>query len=113
LCRFSYIYIYAGTSSGGVWVVDRAADKIDYVHDRIVVLRSGEASSSQQAAHKVRYLIDSHSVEQNKLPHVRTAAKMFQKLNYEKQLGCGFIVAGWDPYEGAQIFSVNLGGATL
>jgi 20S proteasome alpha/beta subunit len=38
---------------------------------------------------------------------------MFQKLNYEKQLGCGFIVAGWDPYEGPQIFSVNLGGATL
>jgi hypothetical protein len=40
------------------------------------------AAQSQNAAHKVRYLIDSHTIEQGKLPHVRTAARMFQKLNY-------------------------------
>ena len=38
---------------------------------------------------------------------------MFQKLNYEKGLETGYIVAGWDPYEGAQLFSINVGGATL
>lgn len=38
---------------------------------------------------------------------------MFQKQNYEKGLEAGFIVAGWDPYEGPQIYSVNFGGATL
>ena len=74
------------TSSGGVWVVDRAADKIDYLHEHICVLRSGEASASQQAAHKVRYLLDSHSIELGKLPLVKTAAKMLSKLNYEKGL---------------------------
>lgn len=71
-----------GTSSGGVYTVDRVADKIDYVHNHIVVLRSGMAAQSQNAAHKVRHLIDSHAIEQGKLPHVRTAARMFQKLNY-------------------------------
>lgn len=56
------IYLISGTSSGGVYTVDRVADKIDYVHNHIVVLRSGMASQSQQSAHKVRYLIDSHSI---------------------------------------------------
>lgn len=89
------------------------ADKIDYVHNHIVVLRSGLAAQSQNAAHKVRYLIDSHAIEQGKLPHVRTAARMFQKLNYEKGLETGYIVVGWDPYEGGQVYSINLGGACL
>jgi 20S proteasome subunit beta 1 len=71
------------------------------------------AAQSQQAAHKVRFLIDSHVNEQKRLPHVKTAARMFQKLNYEKNLETGYIVAGWDPYEGPQVYSVNLGGATL
>ena len=93
--------------------MDRVADKIDYVHDHIVVLRSGMAAQSQNAAHKVRFMIESHAVEQGKLPHVKTAARMFQKMNYEKGLETGYIVAGWDPYEGPQLFSVNLGGACL
>jgi 20S proteasome subunit beta 1 len=42
--------------------VDRAADKIDYVHDRIIVLRSGAAAVSQNTAAKVRYMIEQHSV---------------------------------------------------
>lgn len=104
---------HSGTSAGGVYTVDRVADKIDYVHDHICVLRSGAAGQSQQTAHKIRYLIDSHSIEQGKLPHVLTAARMFQKINYEKQLQTGYIVAGWDPYRGPQVYSVNLGGATL
>jgi len=29
---------------------------------------------------------------------VKTAARMFQKANYEKGLQTGYIVAGWDPY---------------
>ena len=37
----SRIWNILGTSSGGVWVVDRAADKIDYLHEHITVLRSG------------------------------------------------------------------------
>lgn len=44
---------------------------------------------------------------------VKTASKMLSKMNYEKGLQCGFIVAGWDPYKGGQVFSVNLGGATI
>lgn len=78
--------IIVGTSAGGQYNVDRVADKIDFVHDHICVLRSGAAGQSQQTTHKVRFLVDSHTVEQGKLPHVLTAARMFQKINYEKQL---------------------------
>lgn len=86
MCRFKYTSFYTGTSSGGVYTVDRVADKIDFVHDHIIVLRSGAAGQSQQTAHNVRYLIDSHVNEQGRLPHVKTAARMFQKKNYEKNL---------------------------
>lgn len=56
------LLIIKGTSSGGVYTVDRVADKIDYVHNHIIVLRSGMAAQSQNAAHKVRFLIDSHAI---------------------------------------------------
>lgn len=101
-----------GTSSGS-FVADRAADKIDYVHDRIIVLRAGAAATSQNAARKVRYLIDAHSIELGGLPHVKTAAKMFSKLSYEKQLDAAFIVAGWDPYEGSGVFNISMGGSCI
>ena len=38
---------------------------------------------------------------------------MLQKANYEKGLETGYIIAGWDPYQGGQVYSINLGGATL
>lgn len=60
--QVSDLIIFTGTSAGGVYTVDRVADKIDYVHDHICVLRSGAAGQSQQTAHKVRFLVDSHSI---------------------------------------------------
>ena len=78
----STLFYYLGTSSGGVYTVDRVADKIDYVHNNIIVLRSGMAAQSQQAAHKARFLVESHAIEQGKLPHVKTVSRMFQKMNY-------------------------------
>lgn len=100
-------------TSSSSFVVDRAADKIDYVHDRIIVLRAGAAATSQNAARKVRYLIDAHSVELGGLPHVKTAAKMFSKMSHEKQLDAAFIVAGWDHYEGPSVFNINMGGSNV
>lgn len=44
------------------------------------------AAQSQQAAHKARFLVESHAIEQGKLPHVKTVSRMFQKMNYEKGL---------------------------
>lgn len=38
---------------------------------------------------------------------------MLQKMNYEKGLETGYIIAGWDPYDGPQVYSINLGGACL
>ena len=83
------------------------------MHEHIVALRSGLAGQSQQTVHKLRFLIDSHVNEQGKLPHVKTAARLLQKQMYEKSLEIGCIVAGWDPYEGGQVYSINLGGACI
>lgn len=58
-------------------------------------------------------MIEAHSVELGALPHVKTAAKMFGKMSYEKGLDAGFIVAGWDPYVGSGIYNINLGGACI
>ena len=113
MCRLQYHFYNSGTSSGGVYTVDRIADKIDYVHEHVVALRSGLAGQSQQTVHKLRFLVDSHVNEQGKLPHVSTCARMLQKPMYEKSLEIGCIVAGWDPYEGPQVYSINLGGACL
>ncbi len=77
-----FSFLNVGTSAGGSYTVDRIADKIDFVHDHITVLRSGAAGQSQQTAHKVRFLVDGHVNEQGKLPHVKTVARMFQKVNY-------------------------------
>jgi len=54
-----------------------------------------------------------HGVELGKLPYVKTAAKLFHKILYQNKdsLLAGIIVAGWDPYEGAQVFSLPLGGS--
>ncbi len=105
--------IYIGTSSGGVYVVNRAADKIDFIHDHIVALRTGAAGQTMQTCHKIRFKIDSHAIETGKLPHVKTAAKMLASQVHDKGVHGGFICAGWDPYKGASLYSINLGGACL
>jgi len=37
-------------TTSGSYVADRCADKIDYVHDKICVLRSGRAADTQTLA---------------------------------------------------------------
>jgi len=48
-----------------------------------------------------------------KTPYVKTAANLFRQILYNNKdaLLAGIIIAGWDPYEGAQVFSLPLGGS--
>mmetsp|Transcript_18781 Transcript_18781/g.16259 ORF Transcript_18781/g.16259 Transcript_18781/m.16259 type:complete len:134 (+) Transcript_18781:265-666(+) len=54
-----------------------------------------------------------HKIELGKAPHVKTAAKLFNQILYSNKdrLLAGIIVAGWDPYDGPQVFSLPLGGS--
>ncbi|KRX04132.1 hypothetical protein PPERSA_08347 [Pseudocohnilembus persalinus] len=102
-------------TSSGSYVSSRVTDKLDYVHDRIYCLRSGSAADTQTLAKYVRYYTNMHSVELNKLPHVKTIAQCFGNFMYEYKdvMSASIIVAGWDPYNGGQVFSVPPGGSVM
>ena len=46
---------------------------------------------------------------------MKTVAQMFRKwcYDYRDQLTAGIICAGWDKYEGGQVFSIPLGGMSI
>lgn len=47
-------------------------------------------------------------------PLVKTASKLVQTMIYQnKFLLAGMIVAGWDPAEGGQVYSIPLGGTRV
>ena len=48
-------------------------------------------------------------------PQVKTAATLFRKFcyDYKDQLMAGIIVAGWDEYNGGQVYSVPIGGTMV
>lgn len=57
-------------TTSGSFIADRAADKLDYVHDRIFCLRSGSAADTQTINRYVRYYMDAHANELGRLPAV-------------------------------------------
>jgi len=100
-------------TSSGSYIPDRTTDKLDYLTDRIFCLRSGSAADTQTICHYVRHYLGMHSIELGKTPYVKTAANLFRQILYNNKdaLLAGIIIAGWDPYEGAQVFSLPLGGS--
>jgi 20S proteasome subunit beta 1 len=54
-------------------------------------------------------------VDKGELPSVATAAKLFRGICYtnKDRLLAGIIVAGWDPYQGGQVYEVPLGGSCV
>jgi 20S proteasome subunit beta 1 len=54
-------------------------------------------------------------IETGRPVRVKTAAHLMQRLVYENKdsLSAGLIVAGWDPVEGASIYSIPMGGTCL
>lgn len=85
------------------------------VHDRIYCCRSGSAADTQAVSDYVRRFVAEHAVDKGALPSVNTAAKLFRSLCYgnKDRLLAGIIVAGWDPYEGGQVFEIPLGGSCV
>nr|XP_035922087.1 proteasome subunit beta type-6 isoform X2 [Halichoerus grypus] len=96
----------------GSYIANRVTDKLTPIHDRIFCCRSGSAADTQAVADAVTYQLGFHSIELNEPPLVHTAASLFKDMcyRYREDLMAGIIIAGWDPQEGGQVYSVPMGG---
>ena len=106
-------------TSAGSYVVNRAARKITRLSDRICVCRSGSAADTQALAQIARLHLQLYAQELprefNGAARVRVAAHLLQRISYDYKdvLTAGLIVAGWDPVEGPQAFSIPIGGSCI
>nr|CAB3492991.1 unnamed protein product [Digitaria exilis] len=99
----------------GMYVANRASDKITQLTDNVYVCRSGSAADTQVISDYVRYFLHQHTIQLGQPATVKVAANLVRLLAYQNKnmLQAGMIIGGWDKYEGGQIFSVPLGGTIL
>lgn len=110
-------------TSSGSYVANRLTKKLDQIHDRIIVCRSGSSADTQAVSGFVEYYLAMHGVEYGSLdqgkkahvPLVSTAAKLFRDFayKYKDMMTIGIIVAGWDEKLGPQIYNIPLGGSIV
>ena len=102
-------------TSTGVYVANRASDKITQLTDNVYVCRSGSAADSQIVSDYVRYFLHQHTIQLGQPATVKVAANLVRLLAYNNKnfLQTGLIVGGWDKYEGGQIYGVPLGGTIV
>ena len=100
-------------TSTGVYVANRVSDKLTKIYDNVFVCRSGSAADTQAIADIVRRSISEHAVTTGRLPRVKTAAKLFQRIcyDYKDRLLAGIICAGYDPVDGGSVYNIPLGGS--
>uniref|UniRef100_A0A7N2N4A3 Proteasome subunit beta n=1 Tax=Quercus lobata TaxID=97700 RepID=A0A7N2N4A3_QUELO len=102
-------------TSTGVYVANRASDKITQLTDNVYVCRSGSAADSQIVSDYVRYFLHQHTIQLGQPATVKVAANLVRLLAYNNKnmLQTGMIVGGWDKYEGGKIYGVPLGGTII
>lgn len=102
-------------TSTGMYVANRASDKITQLTDNVYVCRSGSAADSQIVSDYVRYFLNQHTIQLGQPATVKVAANLLRLFSYQNKnmLQTGLIVGGWDKYEGGQIYSIPLGGTIL
>lgn len=94
-------------------MANRVSDKLTEVHDRIYCCRSGSAADTQAVSDYVRFYLDQHAMQVDRLPRVSTASTLFQSITYpnKDKLSASIIVAGWDPIDGGSVYCLPLGGS--
>lgn len=99
----------------GAFIANRVTNKITPIADRIFCCRSGSAADTQTIADHVRYNLEIYSLQTGEAPSPAVAARLFRLLCYENKgnLMAGIICAGWDEKNGGQVYSINLGGASI
>ncbi|KAK4391929.1 Proteasome subunit beta type-6 [Sesamum angolense] len=127
-------------TSTGMYVANRASDKITQLTDNVYVCRSGSvlkiagikifaafekwfselslcslAADSQIVSDYVRYFLHQHTIQLGQPSTVKVAANLVRLLSYNNKnmLQTGLIVGGWDKYEGGKIYGIPLGGTVL
>jgi len=102
------------TTTGAI-IANRVTNKITPVADRIFCCRSGSAADTQMIADHVRYNLELYSLQTGEEPSPAVAARLFRLLTYQNKghLLAGIICAGWDEKNGGQVYSINLGGASV
>merc|ERR1712216_1091073 len=102
-------------TSTGSYVANRVSDKITPVCDNVAVCRSGSAADTQALTDYVKLFIAQHSIELDSDPEVKTAAHLFNRMNYNNKnnLMAGLIVAGWDRYSKGTVWTIPLGGGLM
>ncbi|GKU87545.1 hypothetical protein SLEP1_g1932 [Rubroshorea leprosula] len=101
-------------TSTGMYVANRASDKITQLTDNVYVCRSGSAADSQVVSDYVRYFLHQHTIQLGQPATVKVAANLVRLLSYNnKNLQTGLIVGGWDKYEGGKIYGIPLGGTII
>jgi 20S proteasome subunit beta 1 len=102
-------------TSTGSYVANRVSDKIVPIHDYVWACRSGSAADTQAVVDYVKYYVDGHTGELDRLPRVHTCANLMKMVCYENKdnLMAGLICGGWDPYEGGQVYEIPLGGTIV
>lgn len=99
-------------TSSGTFIVSRMTDKLTQLTEKIYCCRSGSAADTQALADVVAYRLTFQEVQEGRPARVRIAAKLFQDMcyQYRDDMSAGIIVAGYDPFEGGQVYSIPLGG---
>ncbi|KAG0556372.1 hypothetical protein M758_11G046800 [Ceratodon purpureus] len=99
----------------GVYVANRASDKITQLTDNVYLCRSGSAADSQVVSDYVRYFLNQHTIQLGRPSTVKTAGTLVKELSYQNKsfLETGLIVAGWDKYDGGSVYGIPLGGTML
>ncbi|CAN6551995.1 unnamed protein product [Malus baccata var. baccata] len=102
-------------TSTGVYVANRASDKITQLTDNVYLCRSGSAADSQIVSDYVRHFLHQHTIQLGQPATVKVAANLIRLFSYNNKnmLQTGMIIGGWDKYEGGKIYGVPLGGTIL
>ena len=103
--------------STGIYVSNRASDKMTVLEDTTVMCRSGSAADTEAIASFVRYHVEQIGMERNGPIDVRTVARIANQINYQNKganqglgLSAYMIIGGWDEKHGAQVYSCTAGG---
>ena len=103
--------------STGIYVSNRASDKMTVLEDTTVMCRSGSAADTEAVASIVRFHIEQIGMERSEPLDVKTVAQVANNVNYRNKganqgigLGAYMIVGGWDKKFGSKVFSCTAGG---
>ncbi|KAF2302775.1 hypothetical protein GH714_008314 [Hevea brasiliensis] len=102
-------------TSTGMYIANRASDKITQLTDNVYICRSGSAANSQIVSDHVRYFLHQHTTQLGQPATVKVAANLVRLISYNNKnmLETGLIVGGWDKYEGGKIYAIPLGGTII